>query len=88
MPTSKILGGSFEPLEPPHPTGLLFTSVTCMGDSFVLFDVSMEIHPKIHRDKLTLGNVGHTRFVSKSPFTTCGKRTMCNRNCISLTHYT
>ena len=41
-----------------------------MGDSFVLFDVSMEIHPKIHRDKFTLGNVGHTRFVSKSPFTT------------------
>ena len=25
MPTSKILGGSFEPLETPHPTGLRFT---------------------------------------------------------------
>ena len=23
MLTSKILGGSFEPLEPPHPTGLI-----------------------------------------------------------------
>ena len=23
MPTSKILGGLFEPLEPPHPTGLI-----------------------------------------------------------------
>ena len=31
-----------------------------MGDSFVLFDVSMEIH----HGKFTLGNGGHTRFVS------------------------
>ena len=27
MPTSKILGGSFEPLEPPHPTGLGLSNV-------------------------------------------------------------
>ena len=31
-----------------------------MGYSFVLFDVSMEIH----HGKFTLGNGGHTRFVS------------------------
>jgi len=31
-----------------------------MGDSFVLFDVSMEMD----RGKFTLGNGGHTRFMS------------------------
>ena len=38
----------------------IYTSVYVMGDSFVLFDVSMEIH----HVKRTLGNGGHTRSAS------------------------